>query len=555
MHAINVTVKGEKTVVVAAGTRVSDLLPSVNGDGLPVLGAIVNNMVQPLFMPLTTEAMLEPLTISDSLGWDIYRTSLCFLLAKTAHELFPGMEFRVRNSVGAGLYCTLNWDEELSPAAVADSIQMIKQAMLANVKQDLPITAETVSYEAAVKLFRQAGQTDKLNLLAHRNPPVVCLIRCGSFYELNQETLVARTGVLDLFELVPHAQGFILNVPTSDKPRELPALPPFKHLFKVYHEHIEWGKIVGITTVGQLNQAVLEKSADDFIHTIEALHDKKLARIADEISERQPSPHLVLVAGPSSAGKTTFSKRLITHLRVNGYKPILISTDNYFVGDELNPRDAAGNLDYEHIESMDLTRLNSDLLRLMAGEPVRMRLFNFKTKTGFDAAETTILPPNGIIVMEGIHSLNPQLTADVPRAQKYLIYINALTQLGVDSGNRISTTDTRVIRRMVRDHQFRKRPAIDTLRMWPSIARGEKRWIYPYQHLADAVFNSALDYELAVLKPLATPLLNQIKPWDREYIEARRLSGFLHNFSTLSPDVVPGDSILREYIGGSQLSY
>jgi uridine kinase len=555
MHVIKVTVKGQESKVVASGTRVSELLPSVNGEGLPVLGAIVNNMVVPLYMSLAIEAELEPLTIRDTLGWNIYRTSLCFLLAKTVHELFPGWECRVRNSVGAGLYCTINWDEDLSQDTIKTNIAKLKQAMQAAVRQDLPITTETVSYEAAVNLFRQAGQTDKLNLLAHRNPPLVCLVRCGDFYELNHETLVARTGILELFDLVPHAQGFVLNVPTSDKPRELPELPPCKYLFNVYNEHIEWGKIVGITTVGQLNQAVVEKRVGDFIQTIEALHDKKLARIADEISTRQPVPHLVLVAGPSSAGKTTFSKRLITHLLVNGYRAILISTDNYFVGDERNPRDAQGNLDYEHIDSMDLLRLNQDLLRLMAGEPVRMRGFDFKTKTGYDAENVTVLPPNGIVVMEGIHSLNPRLTADVPREQKFLIYINALTQLGVDSGNRIPTTDTRVIRRMVRDHQFRKRPAIETLRMWPSIARGEKRWIYPYQHLADAVFNSALDYELAVLKPLAAPLLNQIKPWDREYIEARRLSGFLHNFSPLSPDVVPGDSILREYIGDSQLSY
>ena len=330
---------------------------------------------------------------------------------------------------------------------------------------------------------------------------------------------------------------------------------PYEHLFTVYQEHITWGKIVGITTVGELNQAVLEKRADDFVHTVEALHDKKLARIADAVTQRAPAVRLVLVAGPSSAGKTTFSKRLVTHLRVNGYRPILISTDNYFVGDARNPRDAAGNLDYEHIESMDLPRLNSDLLRLMAGEEVHLRAFDFKKKEGYDRPAATRLPENGLIVMEGIHSLNPQLTADVPRAQKFLIYINALTQLGVDSSTRISTTDTRIIRRMVRDHQFRNRPAIDTLRMWPSIARGEKRWIYPFQHLADAVFNSALDYELAVLKPLAAPLLNQIKPWDEAYIEARRLSGFLHNFSSLAPDVVPGDSILREYIGGSQLTY
>lgn len=554
MHAITVTVKGREPVVVSLGTRVSELVPSVDGDGFPVLGAIVNNMVLPLFMPLLAESTVTPLTIRDTYGWDIYRNSLCFLLAKTAHECFPGIECRVRNSIGSGFYCTIRWPD-LSPDALAANVSTLKQAMLETVRQDLSIAPETVSYAAATDLFRETGQTDKLNLLAHRNPPVVCLARCGAFLELSQEPLVPRTGLLDLFDLIPHGQGFVLNMPTPDKPRELSPLPPYEHLFDVCQEHIEWGGIVGITTVGELNQAVLEKRVDDFVHTVEALHDKKLARIADEIAQRQPAVHLVLVAGPSSAGKTTFSKRLVTHLRVNGYKPILISTDNYFVGDALNPRDEDGKLDYEHIESMDLPRLNDDLLRLMKGEAVHMRSFDFKKKEGYDQAAATRLPDNGIIVMEGIHSLNPQLTADVPAGQKFLIYINALTQLGVDSSTRISTTDTRIIRRMVRDHQFRNRPALETLRMWPSIARGEKRWIYPYQHLADAVFNSALDYELAVFRPLATPLLNQIKPWDEEYIEARRLSGFLRNFSALSPDVVPGDSILREYIGGSQLTY
>jgi len=554
MHVITVTVKGREPQMVSAGTRVSELLPSVDARGFPVLAAIVNNMVLPLFAPLVTDAVVSPLTITDEHGWSVYRTSLCFLLAKTAHEIFPGIELRVRNSIGAGLYCTAAWPD-LSPNAFDANVKRIKDAMLATVQHDLPITAETVSYEAAVNLFRQTGQTDKLNLLAHRNPPIICLMRCGSFLELSQEPLVPRTGVLDLFDLVPHAQGFVLNVPTSAKPRELSTLPPYEHLFQVYQEHIQWGRIVGITTVGQLNQAIVERQVDDFVHTMEALHDKKLARIADQITHRGQPVRLVLVAGPSSAGKTTFAKRLVTHLRVNGCKPLLISTDNYFVGDELNPRDADGKLDYEHINAVDLKRLNGDLLRLLRGEAVRMRAFDFKVKQGYDQETPTQLAPNGIVVMEGIHSLNPQLTPDIPRADKFLIYVNALTQLGVDSSNRISTNDTRVIRRMVRDHQFRNRPAIGTLRMWKSVMRGEHRWIYPFQHLSDAVFNSALDYELAVLKPLAVPLLNQIKPWDEEYVEARRLSGFLHNFSALSPDVVPGDSILREYIGGSQLTY
>lgn len=338
-------------------------------------------------------------------------------------------------------------------------------------------------------------------------------------------------------------------------PTQIQPLPPVEHLFDVYREHIEWGKIVGITTVGQLNQAILEKKAADFVQTIEALHSRKLARIADMITQRRPSTKLVLIAGPSSAGKTTTAKRLMTHLRVNGLKPILISTDNYFVGDERNPRDEKGNLDYEHIEAMDLKRLNSDLLRLMAGESVRMRQFDFKKKQGVDQSFETQLPENGIIVMEGIHSLNPQLTADIPREDKFLIYLNTLTQLGIDSSNRISTSDTRILRRIVRDYTYRNRSALDTLRLWKSVERGEKKWIYPYQHLADAVFNSALDYELAVLKPMATSLLNQIKPWDEAYIEARRLSGILHNFSSLAAEVVPGDSILRETIGNSLLEY
>lgn len=555
MRAISATVKGEKPVVVSAGTRIGELLPTVSANGFPVLGAIVNNMVLSLYAPLIFDAQLEPLTINDERGWQIYRTSLCFLLAKAAHELFPGCECRVRNSIGAGLYCTVEWPD-LTSEKLPELVQQLKQGMVDVIQRDMTITTETVSYEAAINLFKKTGQTDKLNLLAHRNPPVICLTRCGDFFEIRQDALVARTGVLELFDLIPHGNdGFVLNVPSSTKPRELAPLPPHEYLFDVYREHIEWGRIVGITTVGQLNQAILEKRSDDFIHTIESLHDKKIARIADKISDNGHPVRLVLVAGPSSAGKTTFSKRLVSHLRVNGMKPFLLSTDNYFVGDELNPRDADGKLDYEHIEAMDLTRLNNDLLALLRGDEVRMRGFDFHTKSGFDHNHTTRLPEDGIIIMEGIHSLNPRLTADIPRQDKFLIFINALTQLGVDSSTRISTNDTRIIRRLVRDHQFRNRPALVTLHMWHSVARGERRWIYPFQHLADAVFNSALDYELAVLKPMVAPLLNQIKPWDDEYVEARRLSGMLHNFSVMSPDAVPGDSILREYIGDSQLQY
>ncbi|MBP5509514.1 MAG: nucleoside kinase [Kiritimatiellae bacterium] len=552
MNVVKVTLPNQATSVVASGTRVGEVLPSVCENGRHTIAAVVNNMVVPLLMPLLVDSTVEPLTISDSLGWSVYRNSVCFLLAKVCHDLYPTAACRVRYSFSAGFFCTLTFPDgrEVVDAEVTE----IRTAMRNAVAQDLSITMETVSYEQAVKLFKEGNQPDKLNLLAHRNPPVVLLSRCGNFAEISQQPLVPRLGLLPLFDLETLEGGFALRLPSSQNPESLAPLNRNVKRFEVYKEHIEWGRTIGITTVGDLNQAIVEHRAEDFVRTVEALHEKRLARIADEIC-RRGGVKLVLVAGPSSAGKTTSATRLVTYLRVNGLRPLLISTDNYFVGDARNPRDADGNLDYEHLDAVDRPRLNDDMLRLMKGESVRMRAFDFTTHDGYDLPYETRLESNGIIVMEGIHSLNPDLTPQIPREQKFLIYVNTFTQLGVDSSNRISTTDNRKIRRMVRDYQYRKRSPVETLRMWPSVARGEHRWIYPFQDNADAIFNSALDYELAVLKPMASLLLNQIKPWDREYIEARRLSGILHNFSTLAPDVVPGDSILRETIGGSQLSY
>ena len=368
-------------------------------------------------------------------------------------------------------------------------------------------------------------------------------------------TLAAKTGALALYDLIPYEDGFILNVPSPESPDALAPLPPVEPYFKVFKEHVAWGRIMGITTIGELNEAILDKKFDDFVRTVETLQTKKLSQIADQIALRRPQVRLVLIAGPSSAGKTTTAKRLCTQLRVNGLNPLLVSTDNYFVGDAKNPRDALGRLDYENIAAVDQDRLNADLNALFAGKSVHLRQFNFKLKAGFDAEDVARLPPNGVVVVEGIHALNPELTSGTPDNLKFRIYLNALTQLVVDSCNRISTKDTRLLRRLVRDFQYRKQSPIDTIRMWPSVAAGERKWIYPYQHLADAVFNSALDYELAVLKPYAIQLLNQVKPWDRAFLEARRLSGILHNVSIANPNAVPGDSILRETIGGSQLTY
>ena len=524
-------------------------------DGLDVLGAVCNNMVVSLAMPYFADPEVRPLTRADEYGFEIYRSSLVFLLAKCAEELAHGSEFRVRQSISQALYCTWTPPARGSSSAKATGdIARLSAALADLVRADLPITAQPVPYKNAVEALGKLGRVDELNLLRHRNPPAVLLSCCGDFRALNQTPLAPRTGALDLWELLPADGGFILNVPPPETPRKLRRVPATAPFFKIFRHQAEHRRMTGVETLGDLNQAILEKRFDVFVRTVEAMQTKDLAQIADKIAARG-EVRLVLLAGPSSAGKTTTAHRLCTQLRVVGLRPLLLSTDDYFVGDARNPRDAEGNLDYETVKAVDDVRLAADLEELFAGKTVHLRKFDFLKHDGYDAKETTRLPSDGVVVLEGIHALNPALTAALPDDVKFRVYLNALTQLVVDSCNRISTTDTRLLRRLVRDFHFRGMSPIDTFRLWPNVVAGERKWIYPYQAKADAVFNSALDYELAVLKPFANELLNQVKPWDAAFAEARRLSGILHNVSPAPADCVPGDSILRETIGGSQLTY
>ena len=495
-------------------------------DGLDVLGAVCNNMVVPLAAPHFADPELHPLTRADDYGFEIYRSSLVFLLAKCAEELAHGSEFRVRQSISQALYCT--WAPPArGPAKATGDIARLSATLAELVRADVPITAEPVPYKNAVEVLGKLGRVDELNLLRHRNPPAVLLSCCGDFRALNQTPLAPRTGVLDLWELIPADGGFILNVPPPETPRKLRSVPATAPFFNIFRHQAAHRRVTGVETLGD---------------------------IADHIAARG-NVRLVLLAGPSSAGKTTTAHRLCTQLRVVGLRPLLLSTDDYFVGDARNPRDAEGNLDYETVKAVDDVRLAEDLRGLFEGKPVRLRRFDFLKHDGYDAKETTRLPADGVVVLEGIHALNPELTSALPDDVKFRVYLNALTQLVVDSCNRISTTDTRLLRRLVRDFHFRGMSPLDTFRLWPNVVAGERKWIYPFQAKADAVFNSALDYELAVLKPFAGELLNQVKPWDAAFAEARRLSGILHNVSPAPADCVPGDSILRETIGGSQLTY
>lgn len=550
---IEVAVDGEPGErAVPHGAHLGDILPKTVG-GLPTIAALANNDVLPLDAPMVVDARLKPLTLADEEGWQVYRRTLCFLLAKVLHAAFPETHCRVRQSFG---HNALFWSWDVPEAEREAKVAALRGQLAALVARDAPISHRVVGYEQMLQGFREHGQRDKALLLEHRNPPYLGMAVCEGFYDLPQGVLATRTGVIRLFDILPLRDGFVLEFPGFKTPTELDPMPPYDFLFEVYAEHLRWGEIIGIRNAGELNAAIADGSVADVINTVEALHEKRLSAFADRIAARTPRPHLVLVAGPSSAGKTTFAMRLCTHLRVLGLRPTLLSTDNYFVGDRRNPRDEHGNLDYECLQAVDVPRLNADLLKLLAGEAIPLRKFNFREHEGYDSDETLTLDrARGILVIEGIHALNPDLTPEIPRQEKFLIYVNVLTQVAIDSHNRVSTLDNRLLRRMVRDGQFRGRSPLETLRLWPSVRAGEDRWVTPFQHHADAVFNTALDYEIPVLKTLARPLLNQIKPHHREYVIARRLSCFLQNFASMPMADVPTNSILREYLGASRLRY
>ncbi len=556
MNRISVTFEDGRSLECDVGTAVCSLLQSrLAESGLPYIAALVNNDAASLSYPLTVDSKVGFLTAADPHGWRIYRRSLSFLLAKTVHELYPDAHFTIEHSFGQGLYCTFTRGDDSTAGISARELASVDRQMRATVTRDVAIERRKIAYTAAVREFEESGQLQKLNLLRHRNPPRVVLHWCDGFSDLAHGPLVPSTGVLNRFKLLHYPPGLVLQVPERNERLDIPDFVDQPHLFHIFQEHKHWGRILGVNTVGRLNEIIADHGLQQFIMIAEALHEKKCAQIADQIASRRGDLRMILMAGPSSAGKTTFAKKLTNHLRVNGIQPVTVATDNYFVGPKQTPRDESGELDFEHVEAVDLELFNADMVKLINGRQVELPHFNFETKSREYHGHTLKIDNNHVVIIEGIHGLNPRLTEMVPAHRKFKVYINALTQLSVDFNNRISTTDNRLMRRMVRDHKYRGHSALETLRRWPSVRRGEKRWIFPFQRGADATFNSALDYELAILKPLVEPLLMQIKPSDPEYAESRRLTEFLLNFLGAPFELVPSSSILREYIGGSMFTY
>ncbi len=556
MSSVRIIIDGRESEH-PTGTTVAELLPASPGTapGLPPLAALVNNDLASLSYPLTVNSTVEAQSLATPHGWRVYRRSLCFLLAKVVHEDYPGADFSVQHAFGTGLYCRFSDPARHQDGITDETCQAIAARLRALTAAGRPIERRKLAYMDAVAALEACGLAEKAALLRHRNPPRVVMHWCDGFCDLAHGPLAPSTDLLQTFSLLPYPPGFVLQIPDREAPHEVAPFHDQPHLFQIYQEHKAWGQILGIDTVSRLNGLTTRDAIQEFIFTAEALHERKLAAIAEAISTRRPRPRILLIAGPSAAGKTTVAKRLSIHLRVHGLQPLTLGTDNYFVGEDRNPRLPDGRPDYEHLEAVDLEAFNQDLSTLTEGGRIRVRSFNFHTRSPELTERFLTLSDDQLLIIEGIHGLNPRLTPAIPEAAKFRLYVSALTQLSVDRNNRISTTDNRLMRRLVRDFTYRGHTALETLRLWPQVRQGEKRWIFPFQQQADATFNSALDYELAVLKPLVEPLLAHVKPDVPEYAESRRLTEFLLNFVPIPDAFVPPASILRETIGGSVLCY
>ncbi|MBK9050937.1 MAG: nucleoside kinase [Chloroflexi bacterium] len=510
-----------------------------------VVAALVNNRLRELSRPLTHDAELVPLTTGNSDGMRIYRRSLSFLMIAAAHECFPHHHISVEHSMPfGGYYCEV----EDAPTFTDDDLARLNERMHQLVAADLPIQQVQVPLDEALALFRHWNDLEKADLFAKRRKDYLTLYELNGVRDYFHGFMVPRTSYLDLFELRRYSNGFILQYPRRSDPDHLQPFEDEPRLAKVFQDYNDWLKIIGVPSVASLNQAIGRGRSQEVVLIAEALHDRQLANIASEIAERRA--RVVLISGPTSAGKTTFSKRLAVQLMTHGLQPVAIGMDDYFVSRDLTPRDEEGNYDFEIITALDLPLFQAHLSQLLIGETIIQPRYNFHTGQR-EWGSTLNIGAEHVLILEGIHGLNPLLVGDMPQQSMYRIFISAFTQLNLDRHNRIPTTDTRLLRRIVRDAAHRGYSATDTIRRWPSVRRGEKRHIFPHQNNADVFFNSALVYELSILKSLAQPLLLQVETGTPERVEANRLLAFLQWFDPLPLDNVPNDSILREFAGGS----
>lgn len=519
--------------------------------GLEILGAIVNNELKELWKELVQDSKVEFIDRSSSYGNRFYSRSLAFLFIIAAKEVFNAAKVTVEHSLSKGLYCEVHKEEGNSAPLTEEDVKKIEEKMHQLVRMELDFKKTKMDNKAAEELFRKTGQYDKIALLKYREKKYVNVYSCYGYYDYFYNYMVPTTAYLKTFELRFYAPGLILRFPEKCNPEVIPEFVEQKKLFNIFREFEKWGSILEIQNISHLNDAITENRFKDLINVAEALHEKKIAQIADLIANSKEKKKLVLIAGPSSSGKTTFAQRLSVQLKVNGLKPISISIDDYFKNREDTPIDEHGEFDFESVEAIDIETFNDVMTKLIKGELVEVPTYNFQKGMREWTGKKLKIDEDQIVIIEGIHGLNEILTQDIPKEKKFKVYISALTHLGIDNHNRIPTSDLRLIRRIVRDFQFRGTDALSTIKRWDSVRRGEDKFIYPFQEEADVMFNSSLVYELCVLKKVALPQLIKIKNDVPEYIEAKRLVKFLNYFLSAEAAGVPNNSILQEFLGKS----
>lgn len=547
-NLIKVQVDGEQTYEITQGTPVLELLKLHNIDRqIPIVAVKIDNLLRDLRTPLEKDCQLNLVALSTAEGIRVYRRSVTMMLMRAIAEILPGSNAVIQHSLGNGLYGEIHYDRPLRDR----DISRIERQMQYIIEADEPVVLNRLTKEDAERLFLEAGQNEKIQLLKHIPSDQVELYSCGGYYDFCHGPIVPSTSYVKNFRLRFYLPGFILELPSLESPLEIPPYVEQGKLANVHFESKKWANILKVNNVVSLNQVVTAGEVGKLIRVSEAFHEKKIVQIADQIAENIDRIRIVLIAGPSSSGKTSFAQRLSTQLQVNGIGPVAISLDDYFVDREHTPRDEHGNYDFESIEAIDTALFNDHLIKLIQGEEIELPYFNFKNGKREYHGNKLKLGASDLLVVEGIHGLNDLLTRSIPKGKKFKIYVSALTQLNLDNQNRIPTTDVRLLRRIARDQRCRGRSAQETIAMWPSVRRGEEKNIFPFQESADVMFNSALPYELAVLKNVVEPHLKQITPEFPEYSEAQRLLDFISYFAPLGFEDVPLNSIVREFIGGS----
>ena len=520
------------------------------------VSAIVNNKVEGMHYRIYKQKTIEFLDLRSSSGIRAYTRTLFFVLCKAAHDIWPQCRVMIDIPISNGYYVDIERKDEQGNRVeiTPDDIAELRERMTALIAANLPIHRFEATTEEAIEMFRKAGSMSKVKLLEYSGRLYTTYYDLDGYQDYYYGNLLTTTGKLHLFGLEYYYNGILLRIPSRENPEKLGAFIRQDKMFEIFKEHHRWQDILGMRTVGDLNKAISDGHANSLIQLSEALQEKKIAQIADEIASRK-HVKMVLIAGPSSSGKTTTCKRLSIQLAVNGIHPIGISLDDYFLDRDQTPRDETGDYDFEHLHALNIPLLNEQMNALFSGEEIELPRYNFQLGKSEKSGKRLQLKGNEVLILEGIHALNPELTAQIPNEQIFRVYASALTTILLDNHNYIPTTDNRLLRRIIRDHKYRGVNALGSIRRWASVRKGENRWIFPFQENADAIFNSAMLFELAVIKQQAEPLLEQVPENCDEYAEAYRLLKFLRYIKPIPEDQIPPTSLLREFLGGSSFEY